>query len=392
MGLGSLSTSSSTAEFLALCLRRTEDDIENALSELQRRGLADRVARAGNDTISYQLHDLVFSFAKANKILRETTVMRAGQGFLEKHAPHFQVLEVEITNILGTVEIARQEQPALFVAMMRRLVVGDAYYTARGHSPRSFALHKEAVQVAKDLNDLEAAHYLLSKLGNSYREAYGDLDKALEAFREALEISQVLNNREREAVLLATIGITLFDQTPSDTDSYLSQAYKIAESEQLHIVISQILLHQGFVAGHRQNWEETKRLSEESIRIVHVLKTNPSVSIDEINTNFFFSLLNLGEAERMLGNFDVALSARQEAIQLAKEQDKKLWMAYALQEIGEMYHAVNNRPSAQENYYKALELYEQNNAQADFDKLLSFMKEADYAVPTISFHQNEGVQ
>ena len=212
LAFGVLFSSSATSELLSLCTRRGDEVTENALAELQKRGLADRVSEAGSDVISYRLHDLVFSFAKANNNLRKLTAVKAGKSLLDKRQHDFDVLDAEINNVLGAVETAKKTDTRLFVDMMRQLVVGNAYYHARGHSPRSFEMLKVAVQKAKELEDLEAAHHLVAKLGNIYREFYGDLDKALEAFEEALELARKLGDYHREAVILSLIGVVKFEQ------------------------------------------------------------------------------------------------------------------------------------------------------------------------------------
>jgi tetratricopeptide (TPR) repeat protein len=161
--------------------------LEDALIELQRRALAERHSEAGSDVVNYRLHDLVFSFTRANTNLREMTVTRACQTFLAKNADQFSMLDSELSNLLGAAERARNNAPDIFLAIMQDLTLGHAYYAARGHSPRSFALHQEVAKLAQDKHS-ELAHQFLSKLGNSYRELYGNLDKALECYQQALSL------------------------------------------------------------------------------------------------------------------------------------------------------------------------------------------------------------
>jgi DNA-binding SARP family transcriptional activator len=381
MGFGVLFTTSCTAELLALCTRRSEEETEEALITLQRRGLADRLSEAGSDVITYRLHDLAYSFAKANNHFRLRTAQRACQIFLEKHKQDFNVLDAEITNLLGASEAAKGgNDDELFVEMMRGLVVGNAYYEARGHSLRSFELLKTSTEVAKQLNDLEAAHYLLSKVGNAHRELYGDLDKALEAFGEALGLARALKNAEREAILLGVIGIVRFNKGEKEAKSYLDAAHHIAEAHQLDEVLCQILLHKGYIACYYKKWNATQKLSRESIQIAQILKDNPVANQFEVITHLFFSLLNLGEAEKMLGNFVEALKVRQEALQLAQMQRNLRWIAYAHEGIGEIHHELGNRSVAQENFQQALELFYQNNAFTDMETRVELMKKEGYAV------------
>jgi DNA-binding SARP family transcriptional activator len=381
MGFGVLFTTSSTPELLALCTRRNEEETEEALINLQRRGLAERVSEAGSDVITYRLHDLAYSFARTNNHFRLSTAQRACQVFLKKHQHDFNVLDAEITNLLGATEAARDgKNDELFVEMMRGLVVENAYYEARGHSPRSFELLKTSIEVAKQLNDLEAAHYLLSKMGNAYRELYGDLDRALESFEEALRLARALNNIEREAVILGLIGIVSFHQGNEWANSFLDQAHQLAKSQQFNEVLSHILSHKGYVACYQKDWHLARNLSEESIQITQLLRGNPSANPFEVIRHLFFSLLNLGEAEKMLGNFTEAMNARQEALHLAQTEHNLRWIAYALEGIGEVHHELGNRPLAQENFQHALELFYQNNTLTDMEVRIELMKKEGYSV------------
>jgi DNA-binding SARP family transcriptional activator len=378
LGCGAMFTSSCTPELLSYCLRRSEEATENALSELQKRGLAERVSEPGSDLVSYRLHDLVFSFARANNTLRSKTAMGACKVFLEKHKQDFNVLDVEISNLMGSLEVAKSRNPSLFVQMVRLLVVGDAYYAARGHSPRSFALHQVAVQKAREIDDRESLHLLLGKLGNAYRELYDDTAKALEVYKEALTLAKHLQDEQSEVTLLGAIGITLFHQNPSKTDyaSYLERAYELAKSKRDNVLLSHITHYKGFIALHLEKWEEANLWSREALRLAKELNQKEP----EAATNLFFSLLNIGEAEKKLGHLELGRKAREEALQLAREQQNVLWEAYALEGIAEIHHELGEKLEAQRHYQQALELFYENNALSDMAILIQTMKEQNYGI------------
>ncbi len=378
LGCGSLYSTSTTPELLALALRRDEEATENALIELQKRGLSDRQTRAGSDLVSYKLHDLVFSFAKANTNLRASTLMQAVKSFLTKHQRDFDVLDIDIANILGSTQTAQYESPELFIKIMSQLCVGDAYYLARGHSLASLRLLIKASELAEALDYLEDAHFLFARLGDGYRVLYGDYNKALASYRKALDLAQRINNKARKATLYSLIAITRFEQNHEDFNCYFDKAYAIASSEKDDFLLSNILQHRGYVAGHQGNWELTQELSKEAIEVVNRLALQHPNESSDINYRLFFSLLNLGEAERKLGNFDQALIVRTQALNLALNEQNQLWAAYAFQELGEMYHDVDNKALALENFKNALKLYEENNAFADMEQIKSFLASNAY--------------
>ena len=380
MAFGVMFTSSCTPELLSLCIRREEEATEDALIELQKRALADRVAEAGSDVITYHLHDLVFSFAKANNNLRGVTAMWACHTFLEKHQRDFDVLDAEINNLLGATRFAEQQDDALFVDMMGRLAVGDAYYQARGHSPRSLELLKTSVETAQDMGKIEAAHYLVARLGDTYREFIGDLDKALEAFQEALKLAKELEDVRREAAMLSLVGVVLFQKNSDEADSYLEKAYKLAKTHHSDMALIHVLQNMSFIAGVRENFEKAHMLCAEAVGIAQRAINYSDIGQSEIVSNLYFSLFNLGVAAMKLERFEEAREKLNEALEIAQYNNNQIWEAYILQEIGDMYHLLKDQPLAEKNYNRSLALYHRNNATADIEILTHFMKGEGYNI------------
>lgn len=381
LAMGALFVPSCTSELLALCIRRSEDEVEKALMDLQGRGLAERVAEPGSDIITYRLHDLVFSFVRENKTIRPQTAMKTCRVFLAKHQHDFEVLEAELGNLLGTAQAAKEQgDKGLLVEMMRLLVVGDAYYAARGHNPRSLELLKDAISSAKEIEEFETAHYLVARLGDNYREMMGDLERALDMYQEALKLVQTVGDRHREAILLSLIGGTHFQQHKDDSDEILRHAYKLAKTHNDDLALSHILQIMSYISGEKEEYEKAHQLCTESIEVTKRLRIKGLIGQADANYNLFFTLFNLGVAEHKLKCYRKALHNYNLALSIAQEENNQLWKAYALHEIGEMYHEMNQRCLAQENYDRALALYYQNNARSDTETLVSFMQSEDYII------------
>ncbi len=346
-----LFTASCTSELLASCIRRNEEEVESALIELQKRGLTERLTEPGSDVITYRLHSLVFSFTKANcNHLRPLTFIKACKAFLKVHKHDFNVLDVELGNILGGTRAAKQYNKVWFIEMMHLLVVDNAYYITRGHSPQSLILLQQAAIAAKTLQQKEIAHYLFTQLGDTYRELLGDFDLALKSYQEALQLAQQISNQHREAILLSLIGITRFHQQADDANYYLENAYQLAKTHDDGLAICHILQNKGHLASFSNDWQAVRQYSHEAVKVAQKLQINSTVTISALSSKLFFALLNLGEAEHRLGNFDKALTIHLQALEIAQERDNQLWMAYTWQEIGEIYHRIDNRELAQENY------------------------------------------
>ena len=380
LGFGALFAPRSTPELLARCIRRDPNDVEEALFDLQKRALTERLSEPGSDAVVYRLHDLAYSFVAVNSNLRPRTVVRALRDYLQEHQHDFATLDAEIVNLIGAAQHAQSvEDDEALVEMMERLVVGDAYFTARGHTPRSLALLEVAAEAAVKEELLRTAQHLATKLGNSYRELLGDTDRALSAYQKALDLARKEGDRHQEVVLLSLLGIVHFERGDKVADSNLEEAHRLAKNYGDDLGLSHVLQHRGFVAGHRENWQETKTFSEEAVEAALRLQGDSTISKLEVDYHLFFALLNLGEAERMLQNLDQSLDLRRRALGMAEAHNNEIWMAYARREMGEVFHAMNERYLAEEEFVKALVLLQKNNVAPDVQELLLLMSEKGYS-------------
>ena len=379
IAMGVLFTPSCTPELLALCLRRSIDSTENALMELAQQAIVDRVSEAGSDVITYRLHDLAFSLAKANKSLRKVTLVKACLEFTKHHYENFVELEAELGNLLSSLDFAKERgRSNLLIDMMYLLVVkGNAYYAARGHSPHSLELLEAATQVAKQSQRIEEAHYLSTKLANAFRELLGDSQSALKYYKQALELAIASNNTPREAILLSLVGLTSFECNLK-SEHYFQKAYALANSLNDDLAFSHVLQNMSYMAGVKGNFEQAKELSIQAIMTAKHLRKSAGAAKTRGTNYLFYALLNLGEAEKELGNLEQALEKRKEALELAQSVDNQLWMAYSLQEIAEIYHNLAQKDVARKSYLKALSLYEQNNHYSKLEEIKDLMKTAGY--------------
>lgn len=384
MGFGALFTTSSTPELLSLCTRRSEEETEEALFTLQKRGLAERVSEPGSDVVTYRVHDLAYSFGRANNHFRLITAQGACKTFLENHQHDFDELDADISNLLGAAQTARAAgDNALLVTLMQLLVVGDAaYYTARGHSKKSFGLHKAAAEAAKRLKDFEVAHYLVARLGDSHREFFDDYKAALEAFQEAFQLAKKCGDHGREITMLILIGTTLSQQGHREAESYLRQALKRAKDYQDDLSLCHTLINLGCLKIYDKQYLEACQFFQETIAKLGNLATSSTAKKSEVERISFFTYLNLGEAERKLNKISASLNHRHKALSLAKQSKNEIWMAYAHHELGETYHDAQTPHPAKEHFVQALSLYRQNNVSAATEALESFMEEAKYHTET----------
>lgn len=375
LAYGALFAPSATPELLAQLLRRDSELIEDALFTLVTRGLAERSATPGSDTVTYRVHDLSHAYVKAINNHRSKSVIGAAKSYLETHPNEPDVLEAELPNILGATERADDET---LVAMMRLLTLDGTYFMARGHNNRSLRLLDRAIRLAKALGELATAHEFLGKQGDTYINYLGQLEKALVSYEKALLLAQKVGNRGREAVYLSILGVLKFRQKQPDAANYLDKAYQLAKQYADAFDLCTVLGHNGYVAGIKQDYERVIGFSQETLDIVNDLVNRKTFDQAEVSRKRFFSLNNMAQALHFLGRYEASLEKRREALSLADEQDNQIWSADALYGLGETYHATTQRENAEKVLSDALALYKKNQANVYAQELEAFMNAEGY--------------
>ncbi len=382
MAIGALYAPSVTPDLLAAFLRRDRSDVEQALFDVRTRGLAERWAVAGSDVVSYRLHDLAFSLARANHHHRPATAERACLAFLADHHRDFDAVDAELANLLGAARsFAAHADDERLVEAMRRLAVWDAYFRARGHTPGSFELLRAARDAAGRLGAIETAQATAARIGDAYREQYGDYEAAAEAYGDALDLARAGGDEHREIVMMTLLGTTLSQRGSGDTERWLDEAERLARARGDDRALCQVLEHRGCLAVREGRFDDAMPWFRSGREAVQRLERSVSVDDAEVARLSFFLLLNEGEAERGAGHLDRALDRRREALVLAEGLGNPLWTAYALQELGETHHERAERSEAQRTLACAYEIYREHGVVAAIAGLDAFMADAGYDVP-----------
>jgi tetratricopeptide (TPR) repeat protein len=170
---------------------------------------------------------------------------------------------------------------------------------------------------------------------------------------------------------MSVIGTVRFRQGQDDAASYLEEAYQIAKSNQDDLALSIVLEHQGHQAKSQNNHENALRHFKEALAVAERL---PNIDRQ------FFALLNVGALEYELGQVNEALVSHKLAYQLAQQNDNILWIANALQCMGEDYDKLGDRKLAQENFSAALGSFRAFGASARVEEMIEFMTQRHYAV------------
>jgi tetratricopeptide (TPR) repeat protein len=370
--MGGLFSPIASLELLSLVADDTPGKTENALNELQQRGLVEFVATAADTPAYYRLHDLTYSYARAlfkEQSKNRDSVITAVQNFVDDHASTFDTLEFEQPNILGAVKAAQLSDKLQTMLDIMFVLAVRGFMDARGHTLLLLEQLDNAIDAAREMQPqpAETLHFLLSKRGNAYVNQ-GNLAQAFTTYKQAFELAP---NPNRKAILMSVIGTVRFRQGQDDSASYLEQAYQIAKSNQDDLALSIVLEHQGHQAKSQHNHEGALRYFKEALAVAERL---PNIDRQ------FFALLNVGALEYELGQANEALASHKLAYQLAQQNDNILWIANALQCMGEDYDKLGDRKLAQENFSAALASFRAFGATARVEEMIAFMTQKHYAV------------
>lgn len=372
LAFGALASLSSTSELISYLINRDIDVVENALYELLKRGLLERMTTAGSDNVSYKVHNLSFSYLKYINNIRNKSFINACLDYLKNHKDEPELLDSELDNIIAAAEIAKETQTLL---IMRLLVLDGNYFSARGHNTRSLILLKKAIEIAKKQEDFETAHDLLGKLGDTYTNYLGNNEKALSTYKEALEFAQLSNNKAREAIFLNVIGVMLFYKKDKQANNYFAQALAVVKDSKDDLSLATILEQQGFVKGLKGNHQQAKAYFEDALAAVIRLKDNKLLDENDLIQREFFAIYNLGQSLQDLGEYDKSIKTRQNALIIAKKEDNELWIALCKYALGESYHALGKKHEAQLALNESLKLYKKNQAVKYIKSLEKFISD-----------------
>jgi serine/threonine protein kinase len=370
--MGGLFSPIASVELLSLVADHAPRQTESALKELQQRGLVELVPAAADAPAHYRLHDLTYSYARAlyrEQSKNRDSVITAVQSFVDDHASAFDTLEFDQPNILGAVKAAQMADHTQTMLDIMFVLAVRGFMDARGHILLLLEQLDNAIDAAQKMQPqpAETLHFLLSKRGNAYVNQ-GNLAQAFIIYKQALELAP---NLSRKAILMSVIGTVRFRQGQDDAASYLEQAYQIAKSNQDDLALSIVLEHQGHQAKSQNNHESALRYFKEALAVAERL---PNIDRQ------FFALLNVGALEYELGHVNEALVSHKLAYQLAQQNDNILWIANALQCMGEDYDKLGDRKLAQENFSAALASFRAFGATVRVDEMMQFMTDKHYTI------------
>ncbi len=345
--------------------------IEEALTTLQRRGLAERSSQY--DKPYYYLHNLAYSYARAifkRRASRKTSILYPNivyvcLDYAEDAAENLDALDIEIGNLLGAAEAAYDVGDAETLVRMMSVLTG-IYLAARGHTLNFLLLLDAAIAATEHLPDCdETRHFLLSKCGNIYFDR-NELATALACYQAALTLAEKLGMEDREVILLCVISKVRTHQEADDAATYLEKADALANALDNDFLRGFVLEFQAYHAQMRGDYGAARDYYAQEVALAE--------SVNDVEMHFT-ALANLGSAEKDLGQTQEGLKHHTQALQIARTQDNRIWMAYALQGLGEDYLNLGENDQARQHFEKALALFRESGIKTHVAMIESYLED-----------------
>lgn len=311
--------------------------------------------------------------------MRPGTAVRAVRGLTDAFAQDPDLLRAELPNILGALRLAGEAGMAQdLIAITYALTVRGAYLSARGYAPELLGALNDAADAAMRLGDATAAYALLVQLGNAHMNHREDYEAAGRAFGEAVRLARDLGDAALEARALSSYGVMRFNGGHADGEALVLSAVHLARSAGDDEGLCLALERQGYVAGMQSNHAGAQAAFSEELLVARRLARSPG---DEgASRRLFYTLLNLCEANLQGGHLAEAWAAGEEALELASRMDRQLWCAFAADNLARVGHEQARRDVTADLITRALTLYARSEARPPMQRLLSFARQAGYAV------------
>jgi DNA-binding SARP family transcriptional activator/energy-coupling factor transporter ATP-binding protein EcfA2 len=362
---GAFYASSATLDLLATFLKMDARAVRKGLNQLVELSMATRLT----DTQYYEIHHLTFSYARM--LYREEGQDGAGpvaaiRDFVEAHQQDYDLLALEIENILGAARQAQSQDMEAFIAIIACLATGG-YMDSHGHPLGFLKLLDDTIQAVREGGKAqqECLHYLLGKRGNAHFDR-GELQPAFEAYQEALILAP---NSTRQVILMAVIGKVLSKQgNYPEARDYLDRSYAQAEAAGDAVGMLRILEQYTHAASFHQDFQTIRDLAVRGIELCQQIGDRTREVVLKIN---------LGSVAYDQG-VRTSLANHLEAKVIAEELHDTALLADTEYVLGVDYHALEDRDQAQQHLSQALKLFGEVGFKEKENVTRTLMKKFSY--------------
>jgi len=384
LAFGALFTRVASSKLLTTISELDDFSVGLELLELMRCHLVLQI-----DENTYEIHDLTFSFSQAKFAQLGGNVLESAariEAYTEDHAHDYELLRADLGNILGAAGILGGESR---VRIMSFLTIGGypapdgrGFLNSYGHTLPFVDRLDQAIATALEIGSSmdEVCHQLLSKRGNIAFER-GAYQEAAGHYQEALNLT---GDEDRIVILTAVLGKAFsFCDHQSKASQHFEQAYLLATEMDDDFLFSFVLEQESLAASHLRDYERVLFLATKQVEInEHLLEDERS---PENLDAYFFSLLNLGSAQRDTGKKDIerlriAKLTHLQAMEIANELQDDILKNYALSALAEDEHYLGNRTQAISYFQEARQNWLTLGMDHEYQKDTNFMKKHGYDI------------
>jgi len=332
--IAAFTSGTATIELLSTHLGFDPTRAQLALNRLVDISLAKRIP----GTSAYSVHDLTFAYARS---MSHEDGLPAIVAFVHDHIRDYQLLAVEMSNLLGAAAVARSTARESFLAIVEALAVGG-YLDDYGHTLGLLRLLDDAIDQVRE--DPDRCHILITKRGNAaYNQ--GEHELAIQLYVRALDLTRT---PDRRIILMSLMGKILAELSRYDeADEQFDQAYRMAETTGDQHSRLRILEQHSVAAFWRNDYEKVRELAREGLELSRRLGARFQEAI---------FLNNLGTAEFELG-VRLSTELHEQAQDIAGQLDNDHLRALTHRTLGADYQALEQFEPARNHFLKALELY-----------------------------------
>jgi tetratricopeptide (TPR) repeat protein len=359
LAFGVFFTSNATPELLAIYMGRTEDEVEDALNRLQRRGLAERIGETEERAVEYRIHDLAYSYAKAqNDDAGRHKALDACLEYLNRYkepkSENFAALRSELDNFTGAVNwamtVERYVEVERFADWLYRSLDSDTtegFLHLQGYAGVATNLLQKAADAAELLGERRHQASYLGSLGSAYRDL-GQVKNGMRYYRLALKIYRELADTPGEGITLGRLGIAyrMLGQAEPAID-HLQQSLEIAQRYKDQRQESINLANLGIAHRLAGDLEKTIAYLERALEMARKRDDKRGEAIN---------LGNIGDAYREMNDVDQAIGYYQQALSLARSTRDRRGEGINLGRLGEAYRYQNRYEMATEHLGRALDI------------------------------------
>lgn len=357
LSFGAFFTTNLTPEMLALYLRRDLAAVEDALTRLQRRGLAERDADAQERAAEYTIHDLAYSYAKARASDEQRhraldACLAYVERYKEPNPANFARLRSELDNVVGAANwammVERYADVQRFADWLYRGFDGDTsegFLHLQGYASVATTLLAQAAQAAHRLGQPARQAVYLGHLGSAYRDL-GQVRQGMRYYRQALRLVRALGDKAGEGLALGRLGIA-YRLTGQATTAiaYLEQALAIARALDDPRAEGMNLANLGIVHRQLGHIDEAVAYLEQALAIARARHDSRGEAIN---------LGNLGDAYREQRQIERAIAYYQQALALCQSLGDRRGSGINLGRLGDTYRHQGQLELAVQHLEQAL--------------------------------------